>query len=399
MSKALQVGNITNWIKLFTYISAAVLLIVNNSFDKLPYLVLILVLIFFINYSRDYLLVSKKKPIQYIWASIALEMLLIISIGFIDKNDINLLLFFICVSSTTIIHPFIYSIFLITTYIGSIFFVYATRNGFDNLIKSIIPMLFNYSVSIAFVVSMSYLVKLQIREREKLTYMNDELEKAYKKLIETSTVAQKLSLEQERTRIAREIHDTLAHTLTTLIIQLEACKKLSSLDPSRLLTELEKAQELSRSGFNDIKRSIKALRPKSMEEKSFLAAIISMINETMDNTNVHITLNNLLSQDINVVSQIEVALFRVIQESITNSIRHGQATEIEISIKQDNNIIQLDIMDNGTGCTNIKKGYGIQGIRERIESLNGNVEFFTSQYKGFKTKVSIPLDGGVTVEN
>jgi signal transduction histidine kinase len=117
-----------------------------------------------------------------------------------------------------------------------------------------------------------------------------------------------------------------------------------------------------------------------------------MINETMENTNVHITLNNLLSQDIKLSSQIEIALFRVIQESITNSIRHGQAGEIQIDLKQEHNMLQLCITNNGMGCANIKMGYGMQGIRERIESLNGNVEFSSSQGKGFKTKVSIPCE-------
>jgi signal transduction histidine kinase len=392
MPKASQVMNITKWIKLFTYISATVLLIINNNFDKLTYLIPILILIFFINYSRDYFLVSGKKPIQYIWISIALEMMLIISISFIDKNDINLLLFFICVSSTIIIHPFIYSIFLIIAYFASIFFIYALRNGFSELMKAIVPMLFNYGVSIAFVVGMSYLVKRQIYEKEKLAHMNAELEQAYKKLIENSAAAQKLSVEQERIRMAREIHDTLAHTLTTLIVQLEACKKLAALDPSRLPTELGKAQELSRSGFNDIKRSIKALRPQVMEEKSFFASIISIINETMKNTNVHIILNNLLSKDIKLSLQSEIALFRIIQESITNSIRHGQADGIEINIKKDNNMLTLCIVDNGIGCTTIKKGYGMQGILERLEGLNGSVEFSSTQGKGFKTKVSIPCE-------
>lgn len=392
MLKALQVSDLTKWIKVFTYISATVLLITNNNFDKLKYLIPILVLIFFINYSRDYLVVSSKNSVQYIWISIAAEMLLILSISFIDKNDINLLLFYICVSSTTIIHPFKYSIYLVVSYISLTFLSYAIRNGFNVLMVSILPMLFNYGVSIAFVVGMSYLVKLQIREKEKLAHINTELEQAYMKLIENSAVSERLSVEQERTRMAREIHDTLAHTLTTLIVQLEVCKKLSSVDPTRLPAELEKAQELSRSGFNDVKRSIKALRPQAMEERSFFDSIISIINETMENTNVHITLNDLLSTDIKIPTHMEVPLFRVIQESITNSIRHGHANEIKITIEKDKDMLRLCIVDNGIGCTNVKKGYGIRGIQERIESLNGRVDFLSFQDKGFKTEVSIACE-------
>lgn len=192
--------------------------------------------------------------------------------------------------------------------------------------------------------------------------------------------------------MAREIHDTLAHTLTTLIVQLEACKKLTAIDPSRLPVELEKAQNLSRSGFNDVKRSIKALRPQAMEEKSFFASINVIINEVMESTKVKITLNNLLPKDIKLPSQMEIALFRVIQESITNSVRHGQASEIQIHMEKENYMLKLWILDNGIGCINIKKGYGTQGIQERIEGLKGTVEFSSSVGKGFKTKVLIPCE-------
>lgn len=392
MAKEFQIRGFTNWIKLFTYISATVLLMINNNLNKLTYIIPIIVLIFFTNYSRDYFLVSKNKPIGYVWASIALEMVLIISIGVIDKNNFNLLLFFVCVSSTVIIHPFIYSIFLVCSYIVSMFFVDAIKNGFETMAQSFLPMIFNYGVSMAFVIGMSYLVKVQIREKEKLAKMKDELEEAYKKLIEKSAVAEKLSIEQERTRMAREIHDTLAHTLTTLIVQLEACKKLTAIDPSRLPVELEKAQNLSRSGFNDVKRSIKALRPQVMEEKSFFASINVIINEVMESTKVNITLNNLLPKDIKLPSQMEIALFRVIQESITNSVRHGQASEIQIHMEKENHMMKLCILDNGIGCTSMKKGYGTQGIQERIEGLKGTVEFSSSVGKGFRTKVLIPCE-------
>lgn len=392
MPKASQVRSITNVLKLFTYISATILLITNNNFDTLTYLIPLIVILFFINYSRDYYLIARKKPIQYIWASLALEMLLIISIGFFDRTGINILFYFVCISSTIIIHPFGYSLPLVIAYIASEFFIQVQKTGLGDLMKSMVPLFFSYGVSTVFVMGMSYLVKMQVREKEKLARINNELEQAYKKLIENSAVAQKLTVEQERTRMAREIHDTLAHTLTTSIVQLEACKKLASLDPSRLPVELEKAQELSRSGLNDIKRTIKALRPQVMEDKSFFASILSIINEAMENTKVHITLNNVLPQDMKLASQVEIAIFRIIQESITNSIRHGQASEIEITIKQDNRRLQLYIVDNGIGCITIKKGYGMQGIRERMEGLKGSAEFSSSYGKGFTTKASIPYE-------
>ena len=390
MAKDVKFWDIMKSLKLITYISATVILIANTNSNKLTYLIPLILLLFFVSYFRDYYLIVNNKPIQYVWISIAIEMTIIISIGFFDTIGINMLFFFVCIVSTIIIYPFVYSIPLAVVYITSQFLIEAGRNGFSDLLNSIISMLSSYGVSTAFVITMSYLVKKQVREKEKLAHMNVELEQAYKKLIENSAVAQKLTIEQERTRMAREIHDTLAHTLTTSIIQLEACKRVALLDPVRLPAELEKAQELSRSGLNDVKRTIKALRPQVMEDKSFFDSILSIINDTMENTKVHITLNNSLPQDIKLTSQIEVAIFRVIQESITNSIRHGQAGGIEITIKQENNMLQLSIVNDGKGCPNIKRGYGMQGIKERIESLSGSAEFSSSHAKGFKTKVSIP---------
>lgn len=392
MAKDSRFKNIIKWLKLFSYISAAVLLVSSTGADDLTYLIPIILILFFVNYSREYYLEARQKPVQFIWASITLEMLLIISIGFFNVTDASILFFFVCISSMIIVYQFVYSIPMAVIYIGSQLLIYGVRNGFDSLMGSIVSILFSYCVSTAFVMIMSYLVKVQVREKERLSHVNSELEYAYKKLIENSTAAQKLTVEQERTRMAREIHDTLAHTLTSLIVQLEACKKLAQLDPSRLPDQLEKAQELSREGFNDVKRSIKALRPQVMEDKSFVDSIISIINDTMENTKVHISLNNSLPHDINLPSQIEIAIFRAIQESITNSVRHGQAGEIQISLKLDNNMVQLSIEDNGKGCINIKKGYGIQGIGERIESLNGNARFSSSKNKGFKTEVSIPYE-------
>lgn len=390
MGKALQVKNILRWLTLFTYISATILIIVNNTPKNLICLIPLILILFFVNYFREYYLFAHNKPVKYAVASIILEMLLILVIGFFENISFNILYFYVLVSSTVIIYPFLYSVPLALTFLVFQITIYALRNGRLVLENSLLSMLFSIIISTAFVMGMSYLVKMQIREKEKQAHINTELEEAYKKLIEQSALAQKLTIEEERTRMAREIHDTLAHTLTNLIVQLEVCKKLSSADPSRLPTELEKAQELSRSGFNDVKRSIKALRPQAMEDKTFLASISSLINETTENTKVHISLTSSLSSEIKFPSQVEIALFRAIQESITNSIRHGQPTEISISMKHDNNMVQVSIEDNGLGCSSIKKGYGMGGIRERIESLNGKVVFSSVYGRGFKTVILIP---------
>lgn len=393
MASPLQFQNIVKWLRLFTYLSATVLLITNNSFRQSTYLIPLALLLSLVDYSRDYVAAALKNSNRYVFISIAVEMLLILCVEFLDRNDVCILFFFVLISSVGITYPFHYSIPLAVIFIGSGFFVYAERNGLAGLSSSFLPLGFSYGVSTAFVMGMSYLVKQQRRERENLSRINGELERAYKKLIETSAAAHQLTVEEERTRMAREIHDTLAHTLTTLIVQLEVCKKLASLDPSRLPQELEKAQELSRSGFTDIKRSIKALRPQAMESKSFSASILSLIHEVAERTKVQIAYHNDLPETLALSSQAEIALFRAIQESITNSIRHGEATEIQIDIRLAENELHLSISDNGKGCSHIKKGYGTRGIQERIESLKGKAVFSSMDKNGFQTKILLPTGG------
>lgn len=363
-----------------------------NAEDKLTWLIPAVLLLSFVDYSRDYWPAATKRPALLLWAGIVLEMLLIICVGYLDTSDIVILYFFVFISSIVIRYPFTYSIPLAAVFVLSGFLIYADRNGFKDLLASALSMLFSYGISTAFVMGMSFLVKQQIHEKEKLAHINAELELAYKKLMENSAAARQLTVEQERTRMAREIHDTLAHTLTNLIVQLEACKMLASLDPSRLPAELEKAQELSRSGFSDIKRSIAALRPLTMEDKSLIASIDSLISETSEHTKVDINFMNSLEHDIKLASQAEVALFRAVQESVTNSVRHGQADKIDITLERSGDAIHLTVEDNGAGCANIKKGYGLKGMRERIESLEGSVGFSSEYGRGFRTEISVPCE-------
>ena len=389
MLSGLKIKSILKYLVLFSYISATAMIMFDNDFSSLKILIPLIISLFIINYSREYWLYPRNKPASYAAASIILETLLILVIGTFDKSGVHILFFYVMVSSMVLMYPFKYSVLAASTFIVAEYSLSTVTKELSY--SSMLSMVVSLVVSSVFVIGMSHLVKMQIHEKEKQARINSELEQAYKMLIDNSAAVQKLAIEEERTRMAREIHDTLAHTLTSLIVQLEACKKLAGADPSRLPGELEKAQELSRSGFNDIKRSIKALRPKVMEDKSLLASVTTITNEVMENTGVNITVNSSLPLELELSTAMEVAIFRAIQESITNSIRHGHATDIIVRITQLNGSIEVIVEDNGLGCTNIKAGYGLKGIRERINALNGRAEFTSSSQNGFKTIINIPI--------
>lgn len=395
MIKTWQIKKTAFFIKPFTHLSAVVLILVYNDLKDIPSLISLMLIAIFTDYFRQLYLITYSKPVKYQWISTVVELFFLICIGFIDKSGANILLFFACVSEATINYEFKYSgIILSIPFILSKYLADIMSKRFTTPSEIFIDVFINNGVAIVFIIGISYFVRSQIKEREKLERINKELEEAYKKLIDASAASEQLLVEKERIRMAREIHDTLAHTLTTLIVQLEVCKKLSSADAGRLAEGLEKAQELTRSGLNDVKRTIKSLRPQALEGKSFWESILDFINNTMNNTEVHIILDSTLPQEIKLPAAVEVIIFRLIQESITNSIRHGHSNEIQISMSLENDMVQINIHDNGMGCPRIKKGFGLSGLQERVEGLGGLVDFSSSMGNGFKTKVSIPIPGG-----
>ena len=150
--------------------------------------------------------------------------------------------------------------------------------------------------------------------------------------------------------MAREIHDTLAHTLTAAVVQMEAGKKLIDVDTSRAKAEIEKAQEVTRAGLRDVKRTIKALRPQILENSSLCGAILNLIQNIEDSAHVKVEFHDDLKRELEIAacsdlefsSCTEVVIFRVIQESITNAIRHGAADAVVIRMARITKCAQPD---------------------------------------------------------
>lgn len=343
------------------------------------------------SYLREFYLYNIHPLQLYAKISTVIEIILISLIGIYDSSNAFQILFFASISELTLVYSLPFSISLTLMVLSSRGVIEGTTGaivnlelGFSSLVKD---------VSIIFGYVMSLVIRMQVIEREKVLRINSEIEKAYKELMENYATNEELSLEKERLRIAREIHDTLAYTLTTVIIQTEVCKKLLEIDKSRAKEELEKAQSLIKEGLNDVKSTIKSLRPAEVENKSLFDIVINLTNDIKKNNNIQIILTKNL-KDLNISQIAAIALLRIMKESITNAIRHGFADKVEIFLEVQNNKLVIKIHDNGKGCEYIKKGYGLRGITERVEEVKGVVDFSSSQGSGFTTILRIPLEGG-----
>lgn len=261
--------------------------------------------------------------------------------------------------------------------------------SFKSIINSINQVLF-----IGFI---GFSLQKQIKEKQrieklyiKLIDTTRELSKANKKLEDFAKTSQEMAKLQERNRLAREIHDTVGHSLTGIVTGLDACKTIIDLDLNYTKKQLFKISDLARKGLIDIRRSVKALRPDSLDRFSLVSAINKMVEDMKETANIEIILS-IKGTFEKLHSDEEEAIFRTVQEGITNSIRHGEAQKIEIFLSNLNNLVELKIIDNGKGTNTIKEDFGLLHIKERINMLAGKVRFESSQGQGFKIFLEFEL--------
>lgn len=238
------------------------------------------------------------------------------------------------------------------------------------------------SITYALVVGAFYIGKKHIRLNHELQRLNLELREVNRELEESSIM-------RERTRIARDIHDTLGHTMTGAIIQLEAAKKLIHVDADKSLEAINKSQQITRDGLDEVKKAIKTLRPVNIEDGVLVDALEALFPQSEKNFGIQIK-REIQIGDIR-DDALKVTLYRIIQEAITNSVRHGDATELTVIIKDKRNDIELVIVDNGKGCSSVHEGYGLRGIRERVQSFDGQVKIRTRLNEGFQVLITIPM--------
>ncbi|MDE7202467.1 MAG: sensor histidine kinase [Lachnospiraceae bacterium] len=226
---------------------------------------------------------------------------------------------------------------------------------------------------------------------EKLNAANDELKRANIQLEEYAKESEKAAETRERNRLAREIHDTLGHSFVGIITGIEACAALMDVAPDATKVQLMAIAEVARQGMTDVRRSVKALRPDALEKLNLEKALTQMVTEIRTATSAEILYQ--CTADLNCFNEDEEdIIYRIVQESITNSIRHGKAKKIEIFIDREYNMLNLLIKDNGTGCSDIQKGFGLHHMDERLGMLGGSLEY--SGENGFTVKAQIPIRWG-----
>ncbi len=234
-----------------------------------------------------------------------------------------------------------------------------------------------------------YVYEYQSEEKRKAEKLNKDLKESYVKLQEFSKQIEDLTITKERNRVAQEIHDSLGHFLTALIMNLDYMEKVFDKNPEESMELIIKAQKLARDSMNELRDAVYTLKD-SEKAINLLDLIHELINNLTINQEVDVKLD--INGEIkNLSLNIKNIIFKTIQEALTNSIKHGQGTRFFIFIQSEDEILTLKMKDNGRGCRQISKGHGLKGIEERINSVKGIIKYQSVRNKGFEINVSIPL--------
>lgn len=204
-----------------------------------------------------------------------------------------------------------------------------------------------------------------------------------------SKEVQGLATELERSRIAREIHDSLGHTLTSLNIQLDVARRLQDREPERCAEAINTAKELASQSLTDVRMALQSIRNNSdFNFKEAVNGLVKDVQQAENKMDVQLNLNV-----TDVPASVGFQLYRVIQECMTNVLKHANASEVRIALDQSAETLTLQVSDNGCGLNNSQPtaGFGILGMQERIQGLNGTVAISAAPNQGTNIEVQIPL--------
>lgn len=254
--------------------------------------------------------------------------------------------------------------------------------------------IFNVFISMNILIFILYCINIINEQDNTIKEVNEwskQLQDANERLKEYNRMTEKMVETRERNRMAREIHDTLGHVLTGVSAGVDACIALVDIDIEQTKKQLETIACAVRGGIKEVRRSVSELRADALEHFQLEDAIKNMVTEINLLSGVEVFFDSKVDS-LKFNEDEENVVYRIIQEGITNALRHGHATKVWIDIEKTGEILHLKIQDNGCGCKEVKKGFGTKHMKERVRMLGGDVNFYGED--GFLIDAKIPIRWG-----
>ncbi len=239
-----------------------------------------------------------------------------------------------------------------------------------------------YGTGIVFVVVFTRVAASERKARTALAEANQLLR-------DHAVQVEELATTKERNRLAREIHDSLGHYLTVVNVQIGAAQAILELDRQRALDHLSNAQALTQEGLAEVRHSVAALRASPIESRP-LPEALTKLAEQWNAAGLRAKFV-VAGTTRPLTPQVNLTLYRAAQEALTNVGKHAHASSVELHLDyRDERLIRLRIKDDGLGSANSEGGFGLLGVRERVQLLNGAVHVRAGAGEGFSLEVELP---------
>ena len=215
----------------------------------------------------------------------------------------------------------------------------------------------------------------------KLAESNMELQR-YAALVEEHAKA------SERKRVGRDIHDSIGYTLTNVIMMMEAATDVAESRPEELRELIRSSRQQAAEGLREVRRALRELRSVEVPRSLGLAVVQRMAQAFARSTGIEVAVE-FGNVPWSFGETIDDIVYRFVQEGMTNALRHGRATAVNVYFWQDAESLNLVVRDDGCGCDDVREGIGIAGMRERLEQVGGHLTF-RSVVGGFEIAASVP---------
>ncbi|MEK4700984.1 MASE3 domain-containing protein [Solibacillus sp. FSL R7-0668] len=209
--------------------------------------------------------------------------------------------------------------------------------------------------------------------------------------------------EEERKRVSRELHDSIGQSLFSILVTLNTVKKEQSADKNEEILQTTKL--MTQEAMKEVKEIARSLRPSTLDDLGFIPAVRSYLEtyKQIHNISVHFEINKGIGR---LKPEAETALYRICQEALNNTAKYANASEVFVSIKMDEDSVNLTIKDNGIGfCVEDylknaqRKGIGLYSIKERAEGVGGSAKFYSKANEGTTLEIFVPRNVDEKVEN
>ena len=253
-----------------------------------------------------------------------------------------------------------------------------------------------YTLGLVFAMTMARAFLRERSSRANAERFLNELEESHRQLQAYSEQVAELATTRERNRLARDIHDTLGHYLTVINVQLEKALAFRDKNPQEAVQAVSDAKRFASEALRDVRRSVSALR--NIEDSQALVPSIADLVQHMNSEQRQIELN-VEGEEADFSQRARLALYRAVQEGLTNVQKHANATHVSVDVRYNEEEATLSLKDNGGGFDPAmlqqlqqgrEGGYGLQGLQERLQLVGGSLEIASSPGSGTFLYVRVP---------